>query len=430
MGEATSNILERKAAVGRENHQAHAMTVPKALRLTSAKVAEEMFDLPMASLSISIDVVANENLPEAMPAENLLLLLDGAGGRTGIAMLDAAMVGGLVQQQTMGTVLPDFDTERRMTETDASLVAGFIEAYMQRLAQTIEEQAQSDRFDGYQFAAMAEDQRLALMALEEPEYHRYSMTFDIARGARQGQLVFLLPAAAKAEQLSLDAAENGEAAPSGPDMSQIALGLQAELRIVLCKLRLPLGKIETLQPGDILELPPQSFPNVQVYAIDGRCVGKGTLGQKDGRRAVQMVHEPKPDMTPMRRESDKANLAEGLDGADMGAMPGMAGNVPALPPADDMLALPEDIGPVPDLTMPDTDAMDGLGTLEDLPDLGALPDLDVAGAEGMPDPGASEDAVSVPGADMPDLDALPELDALPDLADLPDLAELPDLKSA
>ena len=397
MGEATSNILERKAATGRESHQARAVTVPKALRLTIAKLAEEMLDLPMASLSISRDIVENEGLEEALPAENLLLLMDGRGGRVGIVMLDAALVGGLVQQQTMGTVLPDFDEGRRMTQTDAALVAPMVEELLRRVSNVIEQRTDAVIFEDYRFSAMAEDQRLALMALEKPEYSRFSLTLDVARGARQGQLVFILPESDPEDPIALEApGEDPVSEEKQPDMVTTALGLEAELDMVLCKLRLPLGHIEKLRPGDMIEMPQNVFPKVKAVTIEGTAVGQGIIGQIDGQRAVQLMHKPKQQNTPQRRESDRNDL-------ELPEVTPLGGEAPmARPePADMMLPALPDMSEAP--ALPDLPGDD----LPDLPDLPALDDL----------PPVEEP----PAPDLPDLDGLPELDDLPDLADLPDL---------
>ena len=57
MGEtANTNVLGRIAAAGREERQARAMTLPKAMRLTLAKVADALMDLPLAVIGAVVAV--------------------------------------------------------------------------------------------------------------------------------------------------------------------------------------------------------------------------------------------------------------------------------------------------------------------------------------------------------------------------------------
>ena len=408
MGEATSNkILERKAASGRESHLARAMTVQKALRLTIAKVAEDRHDLALATLAIAVESVTNEGLPGVLKDDQLLILLEGPGRQIGVAMLDGAFVGGLVQQQTMGQVHAEMEDERKPTRTDAALAAPLLDDLIGRLENLVERPSDQMTFKGFRYAAMSDDLRLALMALEADTYRSFEISLDIARGARQGKMTLLLPEPGQVEIVAEHTADDLiEPQEEGPDVVKTVFQLEAELNIVLCKLRLPLGQLENLQTGSVIELPPNVFPDVDVTTINGDVVGKGQLGQMDGQRAVQFDYAPKSQNMPLRRASDRGEadvpdvqLLDRRSGTGQPEpMPDFPGTMPSEPP--DIPALP-DVG-------------------SDLPDLPDLPDLG-----GTPDDNAFE-----PPASIASDDALPELDDLPNLADLPDLADLPELKMA
>ena len=402
MGEATSNkILERKAANGRESHLARAMTVQKALRLTIAKVAEDRHDLALATLAIAVDSVENETLGDVLQPDQLLILLERPGGQVGLAMLDGAFVGGLVQQQTMGQVHPQMEEERQPTQTDAALAEPLLNDLISRLENLVERASDRQTFAGFRFGAMSEDIRLALMALEAAEYRSFEVSLDIARGARQGKMTLLFPMPGLAElPHENESNEVDETQDDAPDVVKTVFQLEAELNIVLCKLRLPLGMLENLQPDSLIDLPQNTFPDVQITTINGDVVSNGQLGQMDGQRAVQFAYAPKREGAPQRRATDRADA-----------------DVPEVRPLDEQLALapPE---PMPDVT----DAIPG-----DLLELPALPG-EISGLPDLPD---LPDDVSLDlPPELPSDDALPELGDLPDLADLPDLVDLPDLKLA
>ena len=51
----TDTIIHRKVEASRAQHLARAMTLPKALRLSVARVADEVLDLPLAALSVGVE---------------------------------------------------------------------------------------------------------------------------------------------------------------------------------------------------------------------------------------------------------------------------------------------------------------------------------------------------------------------------------------
>ena len=397
MGEATSNkVLVRKVAVGRENHQAKAMTVHKALRLSTAKVAEELHDLPLATLQISMSEVENADLPDTFTDGAMLLLLDGPRRQAGLALVDAGLAGALVQQQTTGTVRETDGTERRLTRTDAALVAPLLDGLIERVTQVVERDEDAEIFRGFQFGAMVEDARLAHMALEAHAYHKIAMTLDVAKGACQSALTLLLPIF-DADEVLPDPSETEQASASSKKaMVNAVLQLEADIDMVLCRMRLPLGTLETLEAGYIIQLPPNSFPDVTLTDINKRAIGKGVVGQIEGQRAVQVSRPPVYADTPMRRESDRADLD--------------------LP---NVQTLSDQAGPLPDFAQPE------------LPDQPGLPELPAPPPD-LPDlPETSFETDASPDLpDLPDLEALPELDDLPNLAELDNLPDLPELKTA
>ena len=96
--------LRRKVQAGEAEHQARAMSLPKALRLTLAKVANEFWGMPLAALGITTERRELDACAEVFDDSQLLLLLDGPEQLRAAAMLDASLVGALIQQQTMGKV--------------------------------------------------------------------------------------------------------------------------------------------------------------------------------------------------------------------------------------------------------------------------------------------------------------------------------------
>lgn len=387
MGKATTHsVLERKAASGREEHQARSMSVGKALRLGFSKVAEELFGLPLLVIGIVVDAADTEECARYLRDDALLLLLDGPKGRRGAAILDPAVVGGVIQQQTTGRVMPENRAERRMTRTDAAMCAPMLDELFGRAAALLGAGEDRNLIDGWRFGAMAEEARVLTLALDAGAYRTFRLTLDLGKGARQGEMTLILPVPDDNDE---EQQETTPADPSEirPEMADLVLQLRSELRVVMARQQLPLSRVETLMPGEKLFLTGIHFPEVEICTMRGRMIARGTVGQLNGMRAVQPHNAVAPDDVPMRRASDRENL-------DL--------------PEVESIAPPRGSG--------------GDGASREQAGLG-----DAAAAKGVtpPPPQANPEAGALPAvAGKPVPEDLPDLDDLPDLADLPELSDI------
>ena len=127
--EQKPSALQRKAQLGQERLQTRAMTAARALRVSWAKVAEEELDLASAVIGLTETKVDPGVFLSELPETTMILLLDTPNRGPGAALVDSSLVGGMVQQQTMGAVAevaPDAP-QRLPTRTDAALVGPFLE---------------------------------------------------------------------------------------------------------------------------------------------------------------------------------------------------------------------------------------------------------------------------------------------------------------
>ncbi|MEP2891275.1 hypothetical protein [Tateyamaria sp.] len=426
------SILGRKTAAGREQRKARAMTLQKAMRVTMAKVADQVMDLPVSVIGVVVQSVAGDDVEAALDDAALLLLLDGPARCTGGVVIDPGVVGAFIQQQTIGSVQPDMGDTRPMTRTDAAICAPLIDALIARAARIADEEDDRALIEGFTFGAKAEDARTLALVLDAADYVSIRLTLDIDRGNRQGTITLLLPTLL-ARQDTVDGEGDETEEPEGDPGGELAgavMGLNADLDMIVCTLQLPLNTLQAWEIGQTLPLTPGTFPSVQITTRLGRVLARGMVGQVDGIRAVMPTRPPTHASQPLRRESDRPNID--LPQVEVLSSTGRRSTVPreldvndaeieeamralslkldgpdgvsepvALPPPSD---IPDVVVDLP--AMVDKSAADGLPDLEDLPNLEDLPDL----------------------AASSDKDGLPELDDFPDLEDLPDLADLPDLQ--
>lgn len=381
------SVLQRKAQVGKQDHQARAMTVPKALRLGLAKVADDAFDMALAVIGVTKETAALTEILEDVGDETLLLLLDGVSGKGGGALLGSALVSALVQQQTTGRVATSVSDDRRMTATDAALCAPLIDLLFKRAHGLLESDADRVALPCLKFGARAENKRLFELALEEPAYTVLRLTVDIAGGVAQSSLVLLLPQ--PTGKLDDVVASGDNEAAKGPNTLQPAMmNVPAELTAVLCRLRFPLSQIGAFEIGQAIDIPTEAFDAVELLSIGGRLISSGAMGHVDGNRALMLTHGAGEHATTGRN-------ASGLD--DL------------VPEQSDYSKLD-----LPELDLSSPDVPFDPSNIDTLPE---FPDLPETSVEELPD--------------LPELDGLPDL---PDLADFsenkPDLPDLPKLNIA
>lgn len=386
------SVLQRKAQVGKQEHQARAMTVPKSLRIGLARFADDTFGMALVVIGLTQETRSGDTLSEILDDSTLMLLMDGPTGLAGGATLDGALVTALVQQQTMGRVTRIEGFERGMTETDAALCAPLIEGLLARANTLLEEEEDRDLIARFRFGAKAENARLFDLALDAAEYSILRLTVDVAGGKVQSNIVLILPLPEPRCASHQPAGDETQERAKAPTMEKPAMSLQAELSAVLCRIRLPLAQVSSFSTGTVLPVPSEAFDDMELTAIDGRVVTKGVMGQVEGKRALQIKGiEPLatyPDTSNEDGPSDYANL-----------------ELPALD-------LPQDLAPI------DPSNLDSLPEIPDLPDL--------------PDPDQSPADPASALSEQPALPDLPDLDVLPDFGDLADpngqgLPHLPDV---
>jgi flagellar motor switch protein FliM len=301
------SILRRKAALGTQEHEARAMSVAKAMRQSIAKLGKELFEMPLSAIGAITEDRKASDLFKFIDDASLLCLLEGEDGRVGAAIIGADIVGGLIQQQTMGRVSPVSGTTRPMTQTDAAMCAPLLDALFERVAPMLEVKAERDVVGGFNFGARFEDVRTLEMALELPEYFVVWLTLDLSGGARQCELTLVLPRTGPAK--TSDGLSDGEdVGPSIPQMNEVVMDLPTELNMVLCKVKLELSQVKQLAVGEALHLPHNTFPETEIVSLTGATIGSFVLGQVSGIRALRLKRVSVHATQPRRREADLAEL--------------------------------------------------------------------------------------------------------------------------
>lgn len=320
------------------------MSPAKALRRALSRAADVLWDLALVTHGVGQEMADQDGVVEMLPANTLLLLLDGPDGALGLAMVDREVMTGVIEVQTLLQVTQMPVEERPLTQTDAAMVAPLIDATMERLARYLDGHPLQPQFEGFCFGAMIEDARTVGLLLDAASYRSFRVSVDLALGRRRGELLFVLPDRPHAGEAGPDA-EGGDDTP-GPHERKMKL-LPVQMDAVLCRLSLPLGAAQRLKPGDLLPLPPEALDGVAFVAGSGAAVAGGRLGQMNGMRAVrlawpegapQAMAAPDPEGHAAAPESPAPPLPvaaeEEATPAPVLAQEDVAGDLPDLPPME------------------------------------------------------------------------------------------------
>tara|TARA_R100001369_G_scaffold92133_1_gene135642 strand:+ start:315 stop:1487 length:1173 start_codon:yes stop_codon:yes gene_type:complete len=375
--EQTISLVQRKARTGSEAQAARAMSLGRALRVTAAKQADQMMALALGVLGVTRCTVTAGDMVARLDTDALILLMDGPGVQVAAAVLEQTVVSGLIQQQTMGRIAPAVEgaAPRHFTATDAALCAPFVETLMGQAAPLPEDEADRTLIAGYRFGVWAQEARQAQLALEASAYEVVEMTLDLAGGARTGKLTLIMPEPEPVvEPVTEEGIETQDKAVKTGGLADIALGLHAELGIALTRVKLSLQQASALKPGDLLDLNVSTMAQALVIDVNGKVLSRGTLGQIDGMRAVQVEQQKtREHHQPRRRASDR----DDLDLPDV-----------TQPDARSYRPLPET--EAPDDGVPNMSDVDIFGSLEALPDM-IESEHEASHDEAQSDPWSAED---------------------------------------
>jgi flagellar motor switch protein FliM len=91
------SIIHKKARVAREDFDLRAMSPAKAIRLSLARRADDLFDLPVVVKTLEQMRVTTDELTKELDEQGMLLLLDGANGRRGVASMDGNFISAVIE---------------------------------------------------------------------------------------------------------------------------------------------------------------------------------------------------------------------------------------------------------------------------------------------------------------------------------------------
>jgi flagellar motor switch protein FliM len=289
----------------------------RALRLALARAARDAMGLALDVPRATQDRMALAELVDLPPDRALMLMLDqNRGDGLGLLVLSPAILSGLVEMLTTGRVTATPPPNRRPTRTDAAMLATLIDAALSGWEAALQEDGDRIWAMGWRYASFVEDARTLGLLLEDAPYQVIRADVSLMDGAKAGPLILALPDRAARSDATPEPAPATDHSFAAHLAAQVDT-VTARLDAVVGRLTVPLARLSTLMPGEVLALPMAGIDRIRLVGLDGRLVGEGRLGQTRGLRAIRLTIE------------DRAEEPRRTDHTPQAALPQSAARVPA-----------------------------------------------------------------------------------------------------
>lgn len=259
----------------------------RAWKLAFARQARDEFGLPCDFAQQHLRPVTLAEVVEILPEKALLLVLEGPAEMLGLCVLSAPVMSGLAEVMTMGHLAHRQAAPRRPTRIDAALLAPFFDDVLEQLEMLLAEDDALVWASGFRFSSFVDEPRSLGLILEDVGYNLLQTTVVLDGGARQGEMLLLLPSAGKGSKPKPKPEVCSHASFSA------ALGQQVEhctveLDAVLTRVKLSLAEVGAWEVGDWLHLPMAELGKIELCPKESSAIFTAELGQHRGMRALRL----------------------------------------------------------------------------------------------------------------------------------------------
>ncbi|RMC36317.1 FliM/FliN family flagellar motor C-terminal domain-containing protein [Paracoccus alkanivorans] len=271
------------------------------------RAAETLYQLPVQAKSVKLNGLSLAELPELLPEDALLIVLQGAGEAMGVMALCRETVTALIEMQTFSRVTDRPAPRRKLTRADALMCAEFANTLMAELGTELEDRDGFAGIGDFRYATYLDEPRPLALILEDKPFR--SLSFGVGLGAkpaRKATIFLALPKSAVAEEAEAKTGiADGRAAarqiappPSirhGPDtatLASVVRDVPVEVVGILCRRRITLRELRALGDGQELALPRVTLSDATLELTSGQVLARGKLGEAEGCHAIRL-HDPK-----------------------------------------------------------------------------------------------------------------------------------------
>ena len=272
-------------------------TPARAAATAIGRAADRLYGLGVRPVDIRPGALTLAELPELLPDPALLAVLQGPGDAVGVMALCPETVTALIEIQTIGRVTGRPLAKRRLTRSDATLCAEFVDTFLAELGCEGHGIEGLEQFQGFRYATYIDDSRPLALMMEDRAYRSLGMKVLLGgRDLREGQVFLALPqprlesarlrheASKIIGAVAAASAKPSSAATLLPQMQEAPV----EVMGILCRRRMSLQDLRNLTPGKLLALPRVSLSDARLETPDGQLLAVGKFGESDGCHAIRL----------------------------------------------------------------------------------------------------------------------------------------------
>lgn len=277
-------ILRRKIKALNVLSETGGRDAQKALRQAFARAAQETMGLEVVASGCTETRLSVGDIVEGLAETHLLLLLKGLEAVHGLAVVDFQMVAAIVEYQTTGRVVPEDAVAREATRTDAMMISELLDTVLAVFDAELAQLPDAPPASGFRTMVVLKDGRAVSMALEEVPFRQFSLTLDVGRGAKTGEIGLYFPHdPPRKENFRSQEVKDWQGQWQGHVMQ-----LQAPIEAIIHRVSMSLEDVTALEVGSLIPVPAAKISAVSLEGVDGRNVAIGKLGQVSGNRAIRI----------------------------------------------------------------------------------------------------------------------------------------------
>lgn len=258
--------------------------VKRAMRVAMARAGAEYSDLRLLLRSMRQDVLTLEHLVSAVQDAPAISVLKGARDRMGLAVLDLSMISAIVEHVTTAKVSPNPPAPRRPTPTDMALCAGFLDRFLVGLERELSEIAQAPAIGGFRFLNAMTDAAHVELSLENDLYQFYRLEIGFDNSTRSGEILLAFQVTN-----ALVGAQTNKPRDWEMEWRVQVNHVPVRIEAIMHQVALPLAKVASLTPGDLIDIPIDQVGKVAVIGANGKQVGLAKLGRQGKFRALRII---------------------------------------------------------------------------------------------------------------------------------------------
>ena len=199
------------------------VTPARATATAIGRAADRLYGLGVRPVEVRPGALTLAELPELLPDPALLAVLQGPGDAVGVMALCPQTVTALIEIQTLGRVTGRPLARRRLTRSDATLCADFIDTFLSELAQEGRGVEGLEEFRGFRYATHIDDARPLALMMEDRAYRSLGLKLLLGGSeAREGRLFLALPQPRPDAERPQPALAQQAEAPAATEMAPVS----------------------------------------------------------------------------------------------------------------------------------------------------------------------------------------------------------------